>query len=164
MQGFERKTRHRQKQCPVSLLGSGEVCLFSPCLGRLRRKPQFLSCFQGLETHIHTAFACSFVFSRAHEFHGFNFLPFPWVEYPSCSILLCPVVREGYLCSTVEHIRAEAQKDGQSVDSCVQRRWRYIYIYICVDKIYNMLQEQVLQCISVAAAQCHAEVTEEPAP
>lgn len=41
-QGFERKTRHQQKQRPVSLLGSGEVCQGQPLPSQpreARKKP-----------------------------------------------------------------------------------------------------------------------------
>lgn len=134
VQGFERKTRHQQKQNPVYLLGSGwPLCLakddlFPPCLERLRRKPQFLLSGFG-DTHTHTALACNFVFGGAHEFHGFSFLPFPWVEYPSCSILTSPVT-EGYLCSNVEHIREQKPRRMGSQLTAVCKGGGDIYIYI----------------------------------
>lgn len=105
--------------------------LFPLCLGGWKEATIFelLSIFGGT----HTVFACRFVFSGAHEFRGSSFLSFPWVEYPSCSILSSPVAPAGYLCSSVEHIREEKpRRMGSQVTAvCKGGGDIYVCVYIC---------------------------------
>lgn len=140
MQGFEGKTKHQQKQSPLSLLGSGKVYQRRPLpslLGGAKRKLQFLSCFQFSE--VHTLYLPAGL-SSVEPINSRSACPVflvlffsPWIEYRSLPIILPHLVAAGYLCSSIEHIREQKPRRMVSKGTAVAKEVE-IHIYRCITR------------------------------
>lgn len=139
MQGFERKTRHQQKQSPLSLLGSGKVYQRRqsslPAWGA-KRKPQFFSYVQFLEAHtlyLHAGLSSVEPINSRSACPVFLvfFFPLDRISFPSHPLI--PLVAEGYLCSSLEHIGEQKPRRMVSQVTAVAKEVEIrIYIYIDV--------------------------------